>query len=67
MPLQLQELGKDVFKGCPNLERINLPASVTDFGEDIFDGCIKLHELAGSSEQDDVIRYLLSDKRTESE
>ncbi|GMI11883.1 hypothetical protein TrVE_jg12519 [Triparma verrucosa] len=43
---------------CPNISTFIWPDSVKEVGKDVFDGCDKLHELAGSKDQEKVIEYL---------
>ena len=50
-------IGKIAFKGCSNLSTFVWTESVTTVGDDVFENCTKLHEVAGSDKQDDVIAY----------
>ena len=46
------------FCECSNLSAFVWPDHVTTVGNNVFQDCTKLHELAGSWKQDDVIAYL---------
>ena len=50
-------IGEKAFTRCSNLSTFVWPKSVTTVGDEVFDDCAKLHELAGSDKQDDVIAY----------
>ena len=51
-------IGKYAFLDCSNLATLVWPTSITTVEEKLFKHCTKLHELAGSDDQDDVIAYL---------
>ena len=53
-------IGEYAFARCSNLSTLVWPTSVTTVGTGVFFNCPKLHELAGSESQDDVITYLKS-------
>ena len=53
-------IGRYAFADCFNLSTLVWPTSITTVEGGVFDRCAKLHELAGSKEQDDVITYLKS-------
>ena len=53
-------IGKRAFRQCDNLSTVIWPESVTTVGDAVFMESSKLHELAGSDEQDDVIAFLKS-------
>ncbi|GMH95099.1 hypothetical protein TrVE_jg10324 [Triparma verrucosa] len=48
----------EAFSGCPNISTFIWPDSVKEVGDGVFQGCDKLHELAGSKDQEKVIEYL---------
>ncbi|GMH60849.1 hypothetical protein TrST_g8740 [Triparma strigata] len=51
---------KEAFLHCPNISTFIWSDSVKEVGDDVFKGCDKLHELAGSKDQEKVIEYLKS-------
>ncbi|GMH94143.1 hypothetical protein TrST_g4021 [Triparma strigata] len=51
---------KGAFKECPNISTFIWSDSVKEVGSIVFEGCDKLHELAGSKDQEKVIEYLKS-------
>ncbi|GMH99966.1 hypothetical protein TrVE_jg4698 [Triparma verrucosa] len=50
----------NAFEGCPNISTFIWPDSAKVDGGDVFSGCDKLHELAGSKDQEKVIEFLKS-------
>ena len=41
----MKKIGDKAFKGCINLKKINIPASVTSIGEEAFSGCKSLKKI----------------------
>ena len=52
----LASAGEKSFRGCKRLALLGLPGDVRLPGSDVFDGCTKLHALAGSTKQGDVVK-----------
>ncbi|GMI09276.1 hypothetical protein TrVE_jg5807 [Triparma verrucosa] len=50
----------NAFDGCPNISTFIWADSVKEVGYSVFRGCDKLHELAGSKDQEKIIEYLKS-------
>ncbi|GMH89172.1 hypothetical protein TL16_g11375 [Triparma laevis f. inornata] len=48
------------FKGCPNISTFIWADSVKEVGYNLFGNCDKLHEQAGSKDQEKIIEYLKS-------
>ena len=55
-------IGQGAFASCSNLSTLVWPTSITTVeGINVFTSCAKLHELAASSSQDDVINPSIED------
>ena len=71
----LTTVGDEAFKGCGKLSSLGLSREVQLRGSQVFDGCDRLHTLAGTKKQEDVVaffaltplmRWCLSDGRVPS-
>ncbi len=45
LSVNMKSIGKSVFRGCANLETVEIPTSVTSIGDNAFDGCKRLKEI----------------------